>query len=136
MSLIIEQELDGRVLTFLNDNRPRRRYLYFRFIISYLQAKKLQLADVTEKVEAKRFWPSEGAYLHKSTLKTLARCVSGSELPGDLAENTFEDSINPARDGQAGMIIAADLQHDQLATVGPDQSPDVQEALIQSIKQL
>ena len=61
MSLIIEQDLDGQVLKFLNDNK-------------YLQAKKLQLADVTEKVEAKRFWPSEGAYLHKSTLKTLARC--------------------------------------------------------------
>ncbi|KAJ5578387.1 uncharacterized protein N7459_007351 [Penicillium hispanicum] len=130
------EDLDGRVLQFLNDNRPRRRYLYFRFIISYLQAKKLQLADVTEKVEAKRFWPSEGAYLHKSTLKTLARCVSGSELPDDLTENTFEDSTNPARDSQAGMIIAADLQDDQHATVGPDRSPDVREALIQSIKQL
>ncbi|KAJ5578511.1 uncharacterized protein N7459_007475 [Penicillium hispanicum] len=135
MSLIIEQDLDGQVLQLINDNRPRRRYLYFRFIISYLQAKKLQLADVTKKVEAKRFWPPEGAYLDKLTLKTLACCVSGSELPDDLTENT-EDSINPARDSQIGMIMAADLQDDQPATVGPDRSPDVREALIQSIKQL
>ncbi|KAJ5172130.1 hypothetical protein N7492_004723 [Penicillium capsulatum] len=130
------KDLDGRVLQFLNDNRPCRRYLYFRFIISYLQAKKLQLTDVTEKVEAKRFWPSEGAYLHKSTLKILARCVSGCELPDDLTENTFEDSIDPARDNQAGMIMAADLQDDQPATVGPDQSPDPREALIESLKEL
>lgn len=82
----------------------------------------MQLVDVTRKAEAKRFWPSEGAYLHKSTLKNLARGVSGCDLPNDLIEdNTFEISINPARDSQAGMVRVVDLHDSQPATVGPDQ---------------
>lgn len=96
----------------------------------------MQLTDVTEKVEAKRFWPSEGAYLHKSTLMTLARCVSGCDLPEDLVKyNTFEASINPARDCQAGMVIAADLQDRLPGTVDPDEGPGVRNALVEGMKQ-
>lgn len=96
----------------------------------------MQLTNVTEKVEAKRFWPSEGAYLHKSTLTTLGRCVSGCDLPEDLVKNnTFEASINPARDSQAGMVIAADLQDRPPGTVDPDEGPDVRDALIECMTQ-
>ncbi|KAJ5885499.1 hypothetical protein N7495_010009 [Penicillium taxi] len=124
---ILLQDLDGKELRFLGLNRPRRRYLYLRFIISYLWMKRKswddlaknldeetrrQLAEMLEalKVEVRKFWPSEGDYLNRSTLKTLARCVSGSEIPGDLiASSTFEDSSDPVRNCEAGMIIAADI---------------------------
>lgn len=74
--------------------------------------------------------------MHKSSLKTLARCVSGCELPDDLTENTFETSIDPARDSQARMVMAADLQDGQPAIKDSDQSPDVRGALIESMKRL
>lgn len=80
-------------------------------------------------MEERISWPSERAYSHKSTLKTLAHCVSGRDLPDDLIEgNTLETSINPARDSQAGMIMAADLQDRQSATVDPDARSDVRDA--------
>ncbi|KAJ5793509.1 hypothetical protein N7457_000108 [Penicillium paradoxum] len=126
--IIKVKHLDERRLSFLSENRPRRRYLYFRFLISYLNAKRMKLSDITEKVEARRFWPSGGEYLNKSTLKTLARCVSGCELPDEFVTNkTFEDSANESRNLQAGMILGADIR---------DTNPDDRDALIESMKRL
>jgi hypothetical protein len=105
-----------------------------RFIISYLWAKRRNLPDVDEKVAAKKFWPSGGAYLQKSTLQTLARCVSGCEIPDDLISNqTFEDSSDPARDVQAGMILAADVRDSYR---GPPEEPDLVGALSKTMKRL
>ncbi|KAJ5627100.1 hypothetical protein N7528_004527, partial [Penicillium herquei] len=114
------KDLDGRVLTFLNDNRPRRRYLYFRFIVSYLwlQRQKQQDSDKQEAetdnrgihLEAKKFWPSGGEYLHRSTLCTLASGVLGCELPSELVDNqTFVESKDSTNDERAGIILAADI---------------------------
>ncbi|CAG8918826.1 unnamed protein product [Penicillium salamii] len=71
--LIRVQDLDNRQLTFLSNTRPRRRYLYFRFIISFLNAKQ-QSFTTSASIQTKRFWPSGGEYLNRSTLKTLAMC--------------------------------------------------------------
>jgi hypothetical protein len=106
----IQQDLHDRPLTFLNDNRPRRRYLYFRFIISYLNAKRRGMGNVTVPMETRKFWPSGGAYLHSSTLKVLARCVSGCELPVDMTSTqTFEATSCQSRDVDAGTTLAAGI---------------------------
>ncbi|KAJ5901536.1 hypothetical protein N7495_002064 [Penicillium taxi] len=128
------KDLDGKALEFRNDNRPRRRYLYFRFIVSYLWQKRRQTANamniLAEKTDARKFWPSGGAYLQKSTLQTLARCISGCEIPNDLIENqTFDESSDPARDIQAGMVLAADVQDSHPA-------PSIMDALTSSMKHL
>ena len=79
-------------------------------------------------MEARRFWPSGGEYLNKSTLKTLARCVSGSELPDEFVTNkTFEGSSNECHNLRAGMILGADIR---------DTDPDDRDALIESMKRL
>ncbi|EPS31126.1 hypothetical protein PDE_06081 [Penicillium oxalicum 114-2] len=102
------KDLHDRPLTFLNDNRPRRRYLYFRFIISYLNAKRQNMADLSVPLETKQFWPSPGGYLHESTLRIMARSVSGCELPPPLVSGqTFEHSDNPSQDNDAGNTLAA-----------------------------
>lgn len=54
--------------------------------MSYLNAKRLSLSDISRKLETKRVWASAGEYLNKSTLKTLARCVSGCELPDEFVQ--------------------------------------------------
>ncbi|CAG7944421.1 unnamed protein product [Penicillium salamii] len=72
----LNQSQDNRQLTFLSNARPHRRYLYFRFIISFLNAKQQSLIT-SASIQTKRFWPSGGEYLNGSTLKkdTLAMCI-------------------------------------------------------------
>ncbi|PGH12241.1 hypothetical protein AJ79_04421 [Helicocarpus griseus UAMH5409] len=97
------RDYDGKELQFRGDNRPARRYLYFRFIITYLHAKKDGNLSWVDKVDNRHvMWASPGLYLEKSTLTTLARNISGFELPSHLYEkNTFEadEAGNPEDDG-------------------------------------
>ncbi|KAJ5922096.1 hypothetical protein N7516_009799 [Penicillium verrucosum] len=113
----VSQEIDNKPLTFISDNRPRRRYLYFCFIIAYLNAKSRGASDaVAKKVEATRFWPSGGEYLNRSTLVTLARCVSGSELPESLVQDkTYDFGDTSTRDSDAGTVLGADVRDAILA---------------------
>ncbi|EFE43122.1 hypothetical protein TRV_02127 [Trichophyton verrucosum HKI 0517] len=74
--------LHGRELKFLNDNRPAKRYLYFRFMITYLMIKRHGQLNWIREVEAVRHpWSIPGEYLDRSMLSSLARNVSGSILP-------------------------------------------------------
>ncbi|KAJ9306108.1 hypothetical protein DTO217A2_4408 [Paecilomyces variotii] len=85
------QDFDKKELVFLTENRPARRFLYFRFLITYLNAKKSENTAFTSTVEGRdQFWASPGEYLEKSTLKALARNISGLELPPTLLQHTFE----------------------------------------------
>ena len=48
----------------------------------------------TSSVEGKKdFWASPGPYLRQSTLTSLARNISGLELPPSITSNTFEDKV-------------------------------------------
>lgn len=115
--LIIEQDVDNKKLEFLTANRPRPRYLYFCFLIAYLHAKSHGVNDeIARKVEATRFWPSGADCLNRSTLITLARCVSGSDLPESLAqENTFDSHDDSTRDTDAGTVLGVDVREAILA---------------------
>ncbi|OQE92517.1 hypothetical protein PENNAL_c0007G01442 [Penicillium nalgiovense] len=106
------KDIDEKPLKFVSDHRPRRRYLYFRFIIAYLNAKSRGASDdVVKKIEATHFWPSAGEYLNRSTLVTLARCVSGSELPKSLVQDkTFDSGDTSTRDADAGTVLGADVR--------------------------
>jgi hypothetical protein len=64
--------------------------MYFRFVISYLHAKKADNSEYTERVEGKEhFWASPGNYLRHVY---LARNISGLELPPSVyCDTTFND---------------------------------------------
>lgn len=86
-------------------------------------------------MESRRFWPSASAYLRRSTLQTLARAISGCEIPKDLvASQTFESSDDPVRDFVAGMVLAADLRDIQPPDIQDHE--DLMDALTQTMKQL
>jgi hypothetical protein len=88
-SLTLFQDIDGKELQFLGENRPAKRYLYFRFIITYLNAKRSGFKLFTDQVEAKKnFFASPGSYLRKSTLLSLARNILGCELPPSIFQDT------------------------------------------------
>ncbi|KAL4779098.1 hypothetical protein BJX76DRAFT_365523 [Aspergillus varians] len=115
------EDIDKKELKFLGDNRPARRYLFFRYIISCLYAKAKGKTTVSEKVKRKDFWPTMGRYLHKSTLVTLARCVSGAELPPSLVEgNTFEseEERDKVKGKDIGMLLGADLREALVSIMG------------------
>lgn len=92
----LTQDLDGRELEFITANQPARRFLYFRFLVTYIHAKMLGNTAFTSTVESrKEFWASPGKYLERSTLKSLARNISGLELPPSINSHTFEKKSAP-----------------------------------------
>ena len=67
------QELDEKVLQFQNDNRPARRYLYFKYLMTYLMNQETGNTSWTQKYPHKgTMWCTPGPYLRKSMLVTLA----------------------------------------------------------------
>ncbi|KAF9253734.1 hypothetical protein DTO027I6_2749 [Penicillium roqueforti] len=114
-------DLDGKELKFLSDARPAKRFLYFRFIITYIHCKKEGNLNFTKKVENIRlFWPTPGEYLCKSMLKTLSRSISGHKLPDCLVqERTFEDfESTPGTDeATSGIIVAEDIYQAMIVSI-------------------
>jgi hypothetical protein len=62
-----------------------------------------------EKKEA--FWASPGSYLHKSTLISLARNISGLELPPSVYSDTTFEEITDTQKGQntVSQLVASQL---------------------------
>lgn len=93
----ITQELDGKELTFLNQNRPAKRYLYFRYIITFLNLKDQGGEEATVWTSQApdtggAMWATPGPYLRNSMLRVLARQISHNYYPeaalAALADNT------------------------------------------------
>lgn len=76
--------------------------------MTYLQAKIHGHKGFTDTVEANdEFWASPREYLRKSTLLSLARNVSGFELPPSIYSNTtFEDEESSIEAADAGLELA------------------------------
>ena len=83
------QDIDGKELAFQGMNRPARRYLYFRFVITYLHCERAGHMEWVQNVEAKgQMWSSPGPYLRQSLLVTLARKISDFYLPETFYQTT------------------------------------------------
>ncbi|KKZ65813.1 hypothetical protein EMCG_01198 [[Emmonsia] crescens] len=109
-------ELDGKPLSFLtSSNRPAGRFLFFRFIMTYLQAKIQGHVEWTEKIEtntAYDLWPlpGPGGYLEKNTLQSIARNISGFELPVSLYEGLTFETEEAAADPDYDTVLAMRLR--------------------------
>lgn len=99
-------------LTFLGENRPAKRYLYFCFISSIIHAQKAGNAEILDRQEVKTFWASPGEYLRRSTLVTMARQISGFELPSATYEEmTFvEEGEEELRSQEAETVLFYQLR--------------------------
>lgn len=76
--------------------------------MTYLHAKAGGNKAFTDSVESKTtFWASGGPYLHQSTLKSLARNISGLELPPNITASTFEDPAISESDAEMAGEMAA-----------------------------
>ena len=106
------KDLDGKELQFLGKHRPAKRYLYFRFVMTYLNCQKEgSKMDWVEDVEAKgMMWPSPGPYLRQSMLIPLARKISDIYLPeafyGNTTFETAEGSTSQPPDEEKTQVLS------------------------------
>ena len=109
------RDIDGRKLTFLNDNRPARRFLYMRYILAWLHAEDNERAGFKEKLPPGQVWASPtkpDGYLRKSILLELGR-RTGDRLSRDLmSAGTFEDpgTSNVIYDAIAAIRVTETVQ--------------------------
>ena len=106
------KDLDGTTLEFLNDNRPARRFLYFKYVMACMRAKELGNGKwIACHPSQGTMWCTPGLYLRRSMLTSLARQVSDHFLPEALyMDNTFDHA-----DG------------------GPNKTPDQEKVLAMSL---
>ncbi|RFU27637.1 hypothetical protein B7463_g8718, partial [Scytalidium lignicola] len=119
------KDIDGRILKFLTPNWPARRYLYLRYVISYLHQQKLGNMKWLDNIKARGYlWVTPGPYLRKSMLLSLARRTSDQFLPEVFYESTFNAADGyPERSPKDEVDLAMVFDHkmeDAFAEKGQD----------------
>ncbi|KAL9064014.1 MAG: hypothetical protein Q9161_009147 [Pseudevernia consocians] len=109
------RDIDGRKLTFCNDNRPARRFLYMRYTLAWLHAEDKGWEGFKEKVPPGHIWASPNkpdGYLRSSILRELGR-RTGDTLPEDLiTAGAFDDAATSSvvYDTVAGIRVTETVQ--------------------------
>ena len=109
------RDIDGRKLTFCNENRPARRFLYMRYTLAWLHAEDKGWEGFKEKVPPGRVWASPtkpDGYLRTSILRELGR-RTGDTLPEDLmTAGGFDDPATSSvvYDEVAGIRVTETVQ--------------------------
>ncbi|KAJ8061063.1 hypothetical protein OCU04_010140 [Sclerotinia nivalis] len=78
-------DLHGRRLKFLNENRPRKRYLYFHWMICMAVASSKAINQARIKEERKlyeKFWGTPGRWVREEMVRGLVK-HTGHDLPLD-----------------------------------------------------
>jgi len=99
-------QLDGRILEFANDNRPKKMYLWYRALLNIAVRHRLQAPGWVEDIEAlgQNSWCAPGESLRRSTMHAILKRVGfiddpepilmlGSTLKGPSDEGTNDRLI-------------------------------------------
>ncbi|KAL8970836.1 MAG: hypothetical protein Q9183_001335 [Haloplaca sp. 2 TL-2023] len=137
MPNITWQSLDGQLLKFLGDNRPAKRFLYFRFAITYLECKRDDNLDWVNKVSVRgKLWSTPGPYLRRSMLVTLAWKLSAHYVdPTFYEDTTFIEAEGSAARPQdeedtLAQSLAARLKKRERERSETDTDTDTEEAAV------
>lgn len=104
-------------IKLLTANRPGRRFVYFRFVITYLKAKARGWCDFTRAVEHQEIeWALPGKYLEKSALVTLAKYMAGTVIstPTLLAVTKDDEGLGDQEQATLAQIVVqlhAHMEH-------------------------
>ncbi|OBT91260.1 hypothetical protein VE02_00258 [Pseudogymnoascus sp. 03VT05] len=94
-------DIDGKPLEFLTSNRPARRYFYLRYVMTFLQQRRLGNLEWLDDAKSRGYhWGLPGLYLRKSMLTALAKRFSDQDLP-----ECFYDSTFTVADGCLGNVL-------------------------------
>ncbi|CAG8939214.1 unnamed protein product [Penicillium salamii] len=131
-------DVDQTELKFLGDARPAKRFLYFRFVITYIHCKRQGNLGFTDKVENIRlFWPTPGEYLCKSMLNTLSRSISGHKLPESLLQDrTFEGEQSISGQPTSGLVLAKQIYDAMIASIKDHPNDEDEDVFEDSIEYL
>lgn len=127
------RDIDGRKLTFLNDNRPARRFLYMRYILAWLHAEDKGWEGFKDKVPSGQVWASPNkpeGYLRKSILLELGK-RTGDRLPQDLIRaGGFEDAATSSAvyDTVAAIRVTESVQRYLDGERGPKEREEGEES--------
>ncbi|KAK2761676.1 hypothetical protein FQN54_001504 [Arachnomyces sp. PD_36] len=97
------KDIHGKRLSFRSTHRPAKRYLFFRFITTYL-ARQLE-GDISwaEGIEqSAQAWETPGGYVRRSALEAFAKDICGESRSPEILEiykkATFSDGqeLSPA----------------------------------------
>jgi hypothetical protein len=96
-SIVRYKDIHNRRLTWRNENRPARRYLYFRYAMALMYAEHQAWPDYRLIEPPGKIWASPNkpnGYLRESVLRNLARAVNDCDtLSEELIEaGTFVDT--------------------------------------------
>ena len=123
------RDIDGRKLTFCNDNRPARRFLYMRYTLAWLHAEADGWEGFKAKVPPGTVWASPNkpdGYLRTSILRELGRRI-GDTLPEDLiTAGAFDDpgTSSDVYDKVAGIRVTETVQRHLEGERDPKESND------------
>ncbi|KAL8994703.1 MAG: hypothetical protein Q9169_005406 [Polycauliona sp. 2 TL-2023] len=112
--------IHNRKLSWKNNNRPARRYLYLRYALAWLAARRAGYPEWQTKMPSGTMWASPdkpGGYLRSSILRVLAAKVGdATPLPEDMIiAGGFEDSDSESKvKSQAAAISLPLLVREQL----------------------
>ncbi|KAI4708370.1 hypothetical protein J4E89_006994 [Alternaria sp. Ai002NY15] len=98
--------IDGRILKFKNDNRPKKMYLWYRALTAIAMRQRCKVPGWEHDVEALSHgtWTSPGESLRRSTMTAIMKHVGfiddpepismlGSTLEGDPTETPYDKMI-------------------------------------------
>ncbi|KAI0152697.1 hypothetical protein GGR57DRAFT_513596 [Xylariaceae sp. FL1272] len=124
------RQLDGRQLSFKNENRPRARYLYFLFVVAQLrQAWRHDFRQDPSKVLknqlGKGFWATKGRYLQRGFLLSMADEIGHDTNFKENIPMIPSDDNDDDETGDAGVIGIAKMF--QYGVNDEDEDEDVDE---------
>ena len=123
--------IDGKRLRFCNENRPARRYLYFRYIMAYIHASKEKFPDLRTKLPPGRIWASPNkpdGYLRSSALQMLAIRIGDTPLPTDLVDaGAIKDAKTSSDQVIDDKTTALELAHRHKVHTNRDRQDDSQD---------
>lgn len=122
------KDIDGKRLKFCNDNRPARRYLYFRYVMAYMHASKEGFPHLRSKLPSGGIWASPNkpeGYSRSSALQMLAIRIGDTPLPDDLVDaGAIKDAEMSSDQGGDDNAAALELAHRHKVYINRDRLDD------------
>ncbi|EEQ27278.1 hypothetical protein McanMca71_005834 [Microsporum canis] len=97
---VLWKDIHRQPLKFQGDRRPATRYLYFRYVVTYLLYKRRldPIPDIIQGPKSQdKLWPISGPFLRRSMFAKLALEIGRAPLPEIWYEHTTFDSDRHTR---------------------------------------
>ncbi|EHK46050.1 hypothetical protein TRIATDRAFT_274069 [Trichoderma atroviride IMI 206040] len=133
-------DLDGKELKFLNNNRPVSRFLYFHFIMALVRIRDLDRRgwqDVWARYYTQQPFATPGQYMSKSMLLAIAThqgTIDYQEVLAFCAEQSFDPPLTLDDDESREIARRVHLSVEQAVKEVEDSDEESEESSTPSVK--